>query len=48
MALPDLIERFQKGGGAAMKLSTPETEALVKRDVERWTKVLREAGIKGD
>jgi tripartite-type tricarboxylate transporter receptor subunit TctC len=48
MAMPDLIERFQKGGGTAMKLSTPETEALVKRDVERWTKVLREAGIKGD
>ena len=25
-----------------------ETEALVRRDVERWTKVIREAGIKGD
>ena len=48
MAMPDLIERFQKGGGTAMKLSTPDTEALVKRDIERWTKVIREAGIKGD
>lgn len=48
MAMPDLIERFQKGGGTAMKLSTPEAEALVKREVERWTKAIREAGIKGD
>ena len=48
MAMPDLIDRFQKGGGTAMALSTAETEALVKRDIERWTKVIREAGIKGD
>ena len=47
-AMPDVIERFQKGGGRALRLSTADTEALVKRDVERWTKVIREAGIKGD
>ena len=46
--MSDLIDRFQKGGGTAMALSTAETEALVKRDIERWTKVIREAGIKGD
>jgi tripartite-type tricarboxylate transporter receptor subunit TctC len=48
MVMPDLVERFQKGGGTAMKLNTADTEALVKREVERWTKVIREAGIKGD
>ena len=47
-AMPDVIDRFQKGGGRALRLSMPETEALVRRDVERWTKVIREAGIKGD
>jgi tripartite-type tricarboxylate transporter receptor subunit TctC len=48
MAMPDVVDRFQKGGGRALRLSLAETEALVKRDVERWTKVIREAGIKGD
>lgn len=47
-AMPDVTERFQKGGGRALRLSLADTEALVKRDVERWTKVIREAGIKGD
>jgi len=31
-----------------LALSPADTEALVKRDVERWTRVIREAGIKGD
>ncbi len=48
MVMPDIVDRFQKGGGMAMKLGTADTEALVKREVERWTKVIREAGIKGD
>lgn len=48
MVMPDIVDRFQKGGGTAMKLGTADTEALVKREVERWTKVIREAGIKGD
>ncbi len=48
LAMPEVIDRFQKGGGRALRLSQAETEALVRRDVERWTKVIREAGIKGD
>lgn len=48
LAMPDVADRFQKGGGRALRLSVAETEALVKRDVERWTRVIREAGIKGD
>jgi tripartite-type tricarboxylate transporter receptor subunit TctC len=48
LAMPDVIERFQKGGGRAMRLNPAETDALVRRDVERWTRVIREAGIKGD
>ena len=30
-----------------MKLSPAETEALLKRDVERWTKLIRDAGLGG-
>ena len=48
LAMPDMAERFQKGGGRALRLTQADTEALVKRDVERWTRVIREAGIKGD
>jgi tripartite-type tricarboxylate transporter receptor subunit TctC len=48
LAMPDVVERFQKGGGRVLTLSPADTEALVKRDVERWTRVIREAGIKGD
>jgi tripartite-type tricarboxylate transporter receptor subunit TctC len=28
-----------------LTLSPADTEALIKRDVERWTKLIREAGI---
>ena len=48
MAMADLIERFQKSGGTPLRMTPAETEALVKRDVERWSRVIREAGIKGD
>ena len=47
-AMQDMIERFQKGGGTPLRMTPAETEALVKRDVERWSRVIREAGIKGD
>jgi hypothetical protein len=30
-----------------MRLSIAETEALIRRDVERWTKLIREAGLSG-
>ena len=48
MAMPEMSERFLKGGGTPLRMTPPETEALVKRDVERWSRVIREAGIKGD
>jgi hypothetical protein len=31
-----------------MNLSMAETEALVKRDIEKWTKLVRAAGIRAD
>ena len=48
MAMPEMTERFLKSGGTPLRMTPPETEALVKRDVERWSRVIREAGIKGD
>ena len=48
VADPKVIAVFQKTGGNVMNLSPEDTEALVKRDVERWTKLLHEAGVSLD
>ena len=45
VAMPEVAELFAKTGGRTMKLSLAETEALLRADVERWTKLIREAGI---
>ncbi|HCY16800.1 MAG: hypothetical protein A2Z93_10200 [Curvibacter sp. GWA2_64_110] len=48
IAQPELQETFRKAGGKPLNLSAAETKALVKRDVERWTKLVRDIGIKAD
>jgi tripartite-type tricarboxylate transporter receptor subunit TctC len=47
VAMPEVAELFAKTGGRVMKLSAAETEALITRDVERWTRLVREAGLVG-
>ena len=47
IAMPEVAELFAKTGGRIMKLSPAETEALLKRDVERWTKLIQDAGLGG-
>ncbi len=46
IAQPELQETFRKPGGKPLALNTEQTRALVKRDVDRWTKLVREIGIK--
>lgn len=46
IAQPELQETFRKAGGKPLALSTEQTRALVRRDVERWTKLVRDIGIK--
>ena len=48
IAQPDLQEIFRKAGGKPMTLNTEQTRALVKRDVDRWTKLVRDIGIKAE
>lgn len=48
IAQPELQENFRKAGGKPLALSTEQTRALVRRDVERWTKLVRDIGIKAD
>jgi tripartite-type tricarboxylate transporter receptor subunit TctC len=45
---PGVIGAFEKSGATPMKLSVAETEALVKRDIEKWTRLIRAAGIRAD
>jgi len=46
IAAPDVIDIFRKAGGRPLALSAAETRALVKRDVDRWTKLTRDLDIK--
>ncbi len=43
---PDLVETFRKAGGKPLALSTEQAKALVRRDVERWSKITRDLDIK--
>lgn len=48
IAAPEVVDIFRKAGGKPMILNTSETRALVQRDVERWTKLVRDADIKAE
>lgn len=45
IASPEVAEIFARTGGKLLRLSAEETETLIRRDVERWTKLIREAGL---
>ncbi len=44
----DVVDIFKKAGGKPLALSSADTRALVRRDVERWTKLTRDLDIKPD
>jgi tripartite-type tricarboxylate transporter receptor subunit TctC len=46
--LPDLKERFEKGGGEVFDLPNDKLEAFVTSEYENWTTLIREVGIKLD
>ena len=48
MKSPDVMERFEKAGGKPMALVGDDAKAVVKRDVERWTRLIRDANIKAE
>jgi tripartite-type tricarboxylate transporter receptor subunit TctC len=48
IAAPDVSEAFRKAGGKPMSLNAGDTRALVQRDVQRWTKLIRDADIKAE
>jgi len=48
MAQPEIVARFEKSGLTILRLSLAETEALVASDIEKWTRLIRSAGISAD
>jgi tripartite-type tricarboxylate transporter receptor subunit TctC len=48
MAQAEVIERFQKTGGRPLRITASEAEGFVKQEAERWTRLVREAGVKAD
>jgi tripartite-type tricarboxylate transporter receptor subunit TctC len=45
---PEVRGRFEKGGGRVLNLSASETEALVRKDIDKWTRLIRAADIRAD
>lgn len=48
IASKEVSDMFRKNGGRSLSLSLAETRALVKRDVEYWSKLIIELGIKAE
>ena len=48
IASREVSDIFRKNGGRSLSLSLAETRALVKRDVEYWSKLIVELGIKAE
>ena len=48
IASKQVSDVFRKNGGRSLSLSLAETRALVKRDVEYWSKLIIELGIKAE
>ena len=44
----DFAAVFEKTGGIPMKLSAAEAEVLVKREMTRWTKLLKDASVSAE
>ncbi len=48
LKIPDVVARFEAAGGQVLNLPVAETDALVKKDTDRWSKLIRAAGLKAD
>lgn len=46
IAMPEVSETFRKAGGKPLALSAAEARALVHKDVERWSRTVRELDIR--
>jgi tripartite-type tricarboxylate transporter receptor subunit TctC len=42
---PDVVARFEKATARMVRMGPQETDAYVKAEIDKWTKLVREAGI---
>jgi tripartite-type tricarboxylate transporter receptor subunit TctC len=45
---PDVVARFEKGGGRILRMSPAEADAYTKSEISKWSTLIRQAGIKAD
>ncbi len=45
---PDFAAVFEKTGGIPMRLTAAQSDALVKREMTRWTKLLKDASVSAE
>ena len=45
MARPETAAMLEKRGAQPLRISGVEAEALVAREIDKWTRLIREAGI---
>ncbi len=43
---PDVKEAWDKQGAVALTMSPAEFDAYLRKDIEKWAKVVKESGIK--
>jgi tripartite-type tricarboxylate transporter receptor subunit TctC len=48
IAAPEVADAFRKAGGKPLALDSAQTRALVREDVQRWVKLIRDADIRAD
>ena len=46
IAMPEVTATFRQAGGTPLSLSVADTRALVRKDVERWSRTVRELDIR--
>ncbi|OUM03178.1 Bug family tripartite tricarboxylate transporter substrate binding protein [Variovorax sp. JS1663] len=46
IAMPEVTATFRQAGGTPLALSAADTRALVRKDVERWSRTVRELDIR--
>jgi len=45
---PEVIGRFEKAGYRVMRVQPTDLDAFVRRDIEKWTKLIRDADVRAD
>jgi tripartite-type tricarboxylate transporter receptor subunit TctC len=48
VAMPEVAAMLEKRGARPVRVSVAEAEALVARDIDKWTQLIRAAGISAD